>query len=85
MTDPVLALGIFGHFSTEGKNCECQIETLLTRYRTKNLKRFNKDIVLKGIIKSKESKSWDFFEGPRRFRGSQKSEIFYFSKHTKQV
>ena len=25
----------------------------------------------------------DFFEGPRRFRGPQKSEKFYFSKHTK--
>ena len=40
-------------------------------------------IVFKGTLKGQESKSWDFFEGPRRFRGPQKSEKFYFSKRTK--
>ena len=53
------------------------------RYRTKNLKRFIQGLVFKGILKGQESKSWDFFEGPRRFRGPQKSEKFYFSKRTK--
>ena len=56
---------------------------LQTRYRTKNLKRFIQGLVFKGILKGQESKSWDFFEGPRRFRGPQKSEKFYFSKRTK--
>jgi len=54
-----------------------------SRYRTKNLKRFIQGLVFKGILKGQESKSWDFFEGPRRFRGPQKSEKFYFSKRTK--
>ena len=31
-----------------------------------------------------ESKSWVFFEGPRRFRGPQKSEKFDFSKLTNE-
>ena len=53
------------------------------RYRTKNLKRFIQGLVFKGILKGHESKSWDFFEGPRRFRGPQKSEKFHFSKRTK--
>ena len=56
---------------------------LVSRYRTKNLKRFIQGLVFKGILKGQESKSWDFFEGPRRFRGPQKSEKFYFSKRTK--
>ena len=33
-------------------------------------------------LKGQESKSWVFFEGPRRLRGSQKSEKFNFSKYT---
>ena len=53
------------------------------RYRTKNLKRFIQGLVFKGILKGQESKSWDFFEGPRRFRGPQKSEKIYFLKRTK--
>ena len=57
--------------------------TVYIRYRTKNLKRFIQGLVFKGILKGQESKSWDFFEGPRRFRGPQKSENFYFSKRTK--
>ena len=54
-----------------------------TRYRTKNLKRLVQGLDFKGILKGQESKSWDFFEGPRRFRGPQKSEKFYFSNRTK--
>ena len=57
--------------------------SIYNRYRTKNLKRFIQGLVFKGILKGQESKSWDFFEGPRRFRGPQKSENFYFSKRTK--
>ena len=53
---------------------------LFNRYRTKNLKRFIQGLVFKGILKGQESKSWDFFEGPRRFRGPQKSEKNNFSK-----
>ena len=53
------------------------------RYRTKNLKRFIQGLVFKGILKGQKSKSWDFFEGPRRFRGPQKSEKIYFLKRTK--
>ena len=55
---------------------------LLHRYRTKNLKRFIQGLVFKGILKGQESKSWDFFEGPRRFRGPQKLGKFDFSKLT---
>ena len=40
-------------------------------------------LVFKGILKGQESKSWDFFEGSRRFRGPQKSEKIYFLKRTK--
>ena len=59
-------------------------ETKMTnRYRTKNLKRFIQGLVFKGILNGQESKSWDFIEGPRRFRGPQKSEKFNFSKRTK--
>ena len=47
-----------------------------------NLKRFIQGLVFKGILKGQESKSWDFFECPRRFRGPQKSEKFNFSKPT---
>ena len=60
--------------------CGCP---LISRYRTKNLKRFIQGLVFKGILKGQESKSWDFFEGPRRFRGPQKSEKIYFLKRTK--
>ena len=56
--------------------------SLLSRYRTIFLKRFIQGLVFKGILKGQESKSWDFFEGPRRFRGPQKSEKFNFSKRT---
>ena len=38
--------------------------------------------VFKGILKGQESKSWDFYEGLRRFKGPQKSEKFNFSKPT---
>ena len=48
------------------------------RYRTFFQKRFIQGLVFKGILKGQESKSWDFFEGPRRFRGPQKSEKFDF-------
>ena len=57
--------------------------TILTRYRTKNLKSFIQGLVFKGKLKGQESKSWDFFEGPRRFRGPQKSTKLNFSKRTK--
>ena len=53
-----------------------------SRYRTIFLKRFIQGLVFKGILKGQESKSWDFFEGPRRFRGPQKSEKFNFLKRT---
>ena len=53
-----------------------------TFYRTIFLKRFIQGLVFKGILKGQEFKSWDFFEGPRRFRGPQKSEKFNFSKRT---
>ena len=56
--------------------------TYFIRYRTKKLKRFIQGLVFKGILKGQESKSWDFSEGPRRFRGPQKSEKFHFSKRT---
>ena len=36
----------------------------------------------KAYSKVKNPKGWDFFEGPRRFRGPQKSEKFNFSKRT---
>ena len=55
---------------------------LPSRYRTIFLKMFIQGLVFKGILKGQESKSWDFFEGPRRFRGPQKSEKFVFSKRT---
>ena len=55
-----------------------------SRYRTIFLKRFIQGLVFKGILKGPESKSWDFFEGPRRFKGPQKTEKFYFSKLTNQ-
>ena len=38
--------------------------------------------LFKGIPKGQESKSWVFFEGPRRFRGPQKTEKNIFSKRT---
>ena len=56
---------------------------LKIRYRTTILKRFIQGLVFKGILKGQESKSWDFFEGPRRFRGPQKSEKLNFLKRTK--
>ena len=38
--------------------------------------------VFKGILKGQESKSWDFYEGLRRFKGPQKSEKTNFSNRT---
>ena len=57
-------------------------QAFLPRYRTIFLKRFIQGLVFKGILKGQESKSWDFFEGPRRFRGPQKSEKLNFLKCT---
>ena len=53
------------------------------RHRTILLKRLIQGLVFYYIPKGQEFKSWVFFEGPRRFRGPQKSEKFYFSKRTK--
>ena len=53
------------------------------RHRTILLKRLIQGLVFYYIPKGQEFKSWVFFEGPRRFRGPQKSENFYFSKRTK--
>ena len=50
----------------------------ISRYRTIFLKRLIQGLVFKGILKGQESKSWIRFEGPRRFRGPQKSEKFNF-------
>jgi hypothetical protein len=61
---------------------ECPRLYLTTRYRIIFLKRFIQGLVFKGILKGQESKSWDFFECPRRFRGPQKSEKFNFSNRT---
>ena len=63
-------------FSTTGTNKQ------QLRYRTIFLKRFIQGLVFKGTLKGQESKSWNFFEDPRRFRGPQKSEKFNFSKRT---
>ena len=52
------------------------------RYRTIFFKRFIQGLVLRGILKGQESKSWNFFEDPRRFRGPQKSENLNFLKRT---
>ena len=52
------------------------------RHRTILLKRLIQGLVFYYIPKGQEFKSWVFFEGPRRFRGSQKSEKFNFSKRT---
>ena len=53
------------------------------RHRTILLKRLIQGLVFYYIHKGQEFKSWVFFEGPRRFRGLQKSEKFNFSKRTK--
>ena len=58
---------------------------IYSRYRTKNLKRFIQGLVFKGILKGQESKSWDFFEGPKRFRGPQKSEKKISKRTNKSV
>ena len=55
---------------------------LFHRYRTIFIKRFIQGLVFKGMLKGQESKSWNFFEGPRRFRGPPKSEKLNFSKRT---
>ena len=52
------------------------------RHRTILLKRLIQGLVFYYIPKGQEFKSWVFFEGPRRFRGLQKSEKNYFSKRT---
>ncbi len=59
-----------------------QRDTLITRYRKIFLKRLIQGLFFKGILKGQESKSWDFFEGPRRFRGPQKLEKLNFLKRT---
>ena len=64
----------------QNKSKNHSLERLHSRYRTIFLKRFIQDLVFKGILKGQEFKSRDFFEGPRRFRGPQKSEKFNFSK-----
>ena len=50
------------------------------RHRTILLKRLIQGLVFYYIPKGQEFKSWVFFEGPRRFRGPQKSEKFIFLK-----
>ena len=52
------------------------------RHRTILLKRLIQGLVFYYIHKGQEFKSWVFFEGPRRFRGLQKSEKNNFSKRT---
>ena len=56
------------------------LTSLDTRYRTIFLKRLIQGLVFWCILKDQESKSWVFFEGPRRFRGPQKSEKVNLSK-----
>ena len=90
---PILTMyyfNIFFRIDLEENAVPCCLESvqylnfrLDSRYRTKKLKRFIQGLVFKGILKGPESKSWDFFEGPRKFRGPQKSEQFEFSKRTK--
>ena len=48
------------------------------RHRTILLKRLIQGLVFYYIHKGQEFKSWVFFEGPRRFRGLQKSENLIF-------
>ena len=55
---------------------------LRIRYRKISLKRLTQGLLFKCILKDQESKSWVFFEGPRRFWGPQKSEKFNFLKRT---
>jgi hypothetical protein len=76
-SSPIFKIAIFSKFFGNF------MSHMIDRYRTKNLKRFIQGLVFEGILKGQESKSWDFFEGPRRFRGPQKSEKFNFSKHKK--
>ena len=77
-----ISVGLFLKLFPNLLNLLYVVHTMYTRYRTIFLKRFIQGLVFKGILKGQESKSWDFFEGPRRFRGPQKSEKFNFSKRT---
>ena len=53
---------------------------LHSRYRTKILKWSPQGLLFQGLLKGQESKSWVFFEGPRRVWGPQKSEKKSFLK-----
>ena len=63
-------------------NAKAQMRTMYKECRYRTIKRSAQGLVFKDILKGQESKSWDFFEDPRRFRGPQKLEKFNFSKCT---
>ena len=60
----------------KGVNSDLKLsyDDMSCRYRTNFLKWLAQGLLFKGILKGQESKSWVFFEGPRRFWGPQKQE-----------